>query len=84
VFVEVKKQHHEEHEEELMSTIEHAAGPAVNTASVGRIASLNMTAETGGLSYGTLIHDMTAANDHDCDSGCWDHCHLWACAAVRG
>jgi hypothetical protein len=61
-----------------MSTIKHAAGSAVNTPSVGRIASLNMTAETSGLSYGTLIHDMTAANDYDCDSGCWDHCHLWA------
>lgn len=61
-----------------MSTIKHAAGPAVNTPSVGRIASLNMTAETGGLSYETLVHDMTAANDYDRESGCSDHCHLWA------
>jgi hypothetical protein len=67
-----------------MSTTEHAAGPAVNTASVGRIAPLNMTSGSSRLSYETLTDDMTTANDYDCESGCFDHCHLWACAAVRG
>jgi hypothetical protein len=72
------KQQREERKEEDMSNSTHTAGPALDAVTVGRIASLNMTSEGGRLSYETLAQDLNAANDCNCEAGCFDHCHLWA------
>jgi hypothetical protein len=54
---------------------EHAAESAAARSGTGRIAPLNMASETSGLSYDSLVHDMTTVNDSSDESSL---CVSWA------
>ena len=57
-----------------MSTIKHAAKSAENQPGTGRIVPLNMASGTNGLSYDSLLRDMTTAYDcNDESSLCLTH-----------
>jgi hypothetical protein len=66
-----------------MNSSKHTAQPAGPAPAVGRIAPLNMTSGADRLSYDSLMKDVGSANSYSGNADCL-HCHLWACAAVRG
>ncbi len=62
---------------EDMSKIKHKAESAEHPSRIGRIAPLNMPAETNRLNSDSLILDMTTANNYDCGDECLE-CQFWA------